>query len=170
MADALQGAGAWQYFLHTAAVKAEGAHGKAGRVHHLAALKGDHLGAGPAHIHKDAAFQVQLLHGSGVAQLGLLLATEHRYGKAGGLLQLPHRLVRVGHVAQRRGGNHRHPADVQQFQRPLKFQQGALGPGDAFAAQGTLFHIARQPRHDLFPEQYLKIPPLHCVKGQADGV
>ena len=102
---------------HKVPVELQGPHGAAVGGFHHAADKPHHLGAGPADVHEEPIGEVQLLHGPGIAEGGLLLAGDDLDGVARGSLNGSDCLVRIFHIAQRGRGKHCHGFDVQCAQR-----------------------------------------------------
>lgn len=104
-----------QYFLDTTAVQTQRANGEAGKVHRRSAVKCDDLRAGSADIQKRAA-QAKLLHRARVAEERFLLAGDNLLEVAGGRVDDGQCLLRVGYIAQRRGGKHADAVDRQRLQ------------------------------------------------------
>lgn len=156
-----------QYFLDTTAVQTQRANGEAGKVHRRSAVKCDDLRAGSADIQKRAA-QAKLLHRARVAEERFLLAGDNLHEVAGGRVDDGQCLLRVGYIAQRRGGKHADAVDRQRLQDTAEGQKPGAGALDAFGAEPSVFYVSGEPRHDLFAEKNVEALSLRFVERQVD--
>lgn len=156
-----------QYFLDTTAVQTQRANGEAGKVHRRSAVKCDDLRAGSADIQKRAA-QAKLLHRARVAEERFLLAGDNLLEVAGGRVDDGQCLLRVGYIAQRRGGKHADAVDRQRLQDTAEGQKPGAGALDALGAEPSVFYVSGEPRHDLFAEKNVEALSLRFVERQVD--
>ena len=83
--------------------------------------------------------------GSHIVQDGLLPAGEEADHQSGALLELEDRLLTVGNVAQRGGGEDRPVLNVEGIQDGPEAEQGVCGPVEALPAHGAVLpNIAGQ--------------------------